>query len=113
MPDDMYTGEGYASRLIMEGRKYDIGIAPKEVYPPVYANNEKASDIATLKTALNSFVQDSCTRFITGELSLEYDWESYVDELEEIGLSHYLELCGEAYRAQYGKIGEKLILPDF
>ena len=36
-------------------------------------------------------------KFIRGEASLENDWDSYLRELDNIGLKRYLEIYQEAY----------------
>ena len=37
------------------------------------------------------------TRFALGDLDIEKDWDSYLKELESIGLSQYLEVSQIAY----------------
>ncbi len=37
------------------------------------------------------------TKFIRGEASLQSDWDSYLGELDKIGLSRILDIYQEAY----------------
>lgn len=67
-------------------------LLPNMVYP-----GEDAVEVSDLKTALNELVKESTARFITGDLDLENGWDSYVEQLNDIGLARYLELQQKAY----------------
>jgi putative aldouronate transport system substrate-binding protein len=70
--------------------------------PPIYVLPEEVGELARLKTTINDFVDESIARFITGDLDIESEWESYVAELDTIGLERYLEIHQDAYDRQYG-----------
>ena len=100
--EEYFTGKGLSLRLYDETKaKYDVGIVPDEVYPPVFMTKQQASEIAQLKTAIGDFVIESDARFITGDLDIDKDWDSYVNELGKIGVDRYVQISQEAYDAQY------------
>jgi putative aldouronate transport system substrate-binding protein len=104
VPDeDLMTGRGLSLRLYRETKaKYDVGIVPDQVYPPVYMTKEQASEIAQLRTALSDYIAEANARFIIGELDPHSsDWDDFVKELDKIGVARYVELNQEAYNAQY------------
>lgn len=70
--------------------------------PPIYVLPEEVGELARLKTTINDYVDESIARFITGDLDIESEWESYVAELDTIGLERYLEIHQNAYDRQYG-----------
>lgn len=67
------------------------------VVPPLYYDEAVASELGRLKTDINTYVEECIAKFITGELDIEADWDSYVNTLESIGLEAYLEYVQEAY----------------
>jgi putative aldouronate transport system substrate-binding protein len=102
--EQYFTGSGLATRLYNETiTKYNVGIVPKEVYPPVYMTKAQASEIAQLRTAIDNYVQESTARFIIGELDIDKSWDAYVKELGNIGVAKYIDISQKAYDAQYGK----------
>ena len=100
--DDYFTGKGLSLRLYDETKaKYDVGIVPDEVYPPVFMTKQQSSEIAQLRTTIGDFIVEHDARFITGDLDIEKDWDAYVNELDKIGVERYVQVAQEAYDAQY------------
>jgi putative aldouronate transport system substrate-binding protein len=60
-----------------------------------------ASELATLQTNLGTYIQQSAVQFITGEKSLDSDWDSYLGELDSLGLDRFLEIYQQAYDATH------------
>ena len=58
---------------------------------------EENDEISEIKSTLSTYVSESIARFITGDLSIENDWEAYLNELDAIGLERFLEVCQAAY----------------
>ena len=70
---------------------------PEElIYKWVHENAEDEKEFADLGTAIITYVKESITRFIVGELPLD-DWDEYIDTLSDIDLERYLELAQKAY----------------
>ena len=49
------------------------------------------------KKIIQDYVQDSTLRFATGDLSIEQDWDAYLNDLKMMGLEHFLEIAQNAY----------------
>jgi putative aldouronate transport system substrate-binding protein len=58
---------------------------------------EENDEISEIKSTLSTYVSESIARFITGDLSIENDWEAYLNELDALGLERFLEVCQAAY----------------
>ena len=43
------------------------------------------------------------TLFIIGDMDIESEWEDYIAELENIGLSKYIEVTQAAYTRVWGE----------
>lgn len=95
-PQDPYDPKGYELRLHLATKKYD-GFQPKEIIPPLYMGKDDVNTLSQLKTPINDFVQEAMSRFITGDLDIEKDWDKYVKDLENMGLKKYVELYQKAY----------------
>lgn len=66
---------------------------PEEVIPQfLWATAEQSAELANLKTVINSFVSESTAAFIIGSKNLDSDWDSYVNELNNMGLEAYVAL---------------------
>lgn len=60
------------------------------------------AEISQLKETLNTYVEESMSKFVTGAASVETDWDTYLSELDKIGLQKYIQLYQEAYDRQFG-----------
>lgn len=102
---DLYSVEGLEKLLLQETRnKYEPYI-PKDdslsVIPPIKLKDEESQQIQTISVELSNYVKESTVRFVTGDLSLERDWDKYVESLNKIGLEKYLETYQKGYDRQY------------
>ena len=100
MPDEdtLYTGNGYEARLFQETSKvvpyFYKEYLPKNIY---IEDADEADEFATLRTSLQDYVKSSMAQFITGELDLEKDWESYKSTLKGYNVDRYIELYQAAF----------------
>jgi putative aldouronate transport system substrate-binding protein len=69
------------------------------IFPKVVYTEEQSNEIADLETALVRTVETMFARFVIGDASVETDWDSYIAQLENIGLERYLEIQQAAYDA--------------
>lgn len=58
---------------------------------------EENDEIKEIKSLLKTYVDECVARFVTGDLDVEKDWDSYLKELDNIGLPYYLEIAQRAY----------------
>jgi putative aldouronate transport system substrate-binding protein len=65
--------------------------------PILYFSSENQKRIASIGTDVNAHVVQSMARFITGDLSIEGNWENYSSSLEKMGIKEYMEIYQKAY----------------
>lgn len=68
-----------------------------ETWPLFTFSPDEASELATITVDLTKLVDESQAKFITGELSLDNDWDNYISQFDSIGLPRYLEIQQAAY----------------
>ncbi len=79
----------------------EAGHGPEEVIPKLIFTTEESETISTIETVLKSYVEESMASFVTGTMDIDADWDSYLAELETIGLKEYLEVVQGAYDRMY------------
>lgn len=60
-------------------------------------NDEELEIVNELQSNLSTYYKECFSRFCTGDMDIEADWDTYISELETIGLSEYLEISQTAY----------------
>lgn len=73
------------------------GKCPAEVVGPIMYTQEEMEEIGETWSTIQDYVQDSTLRFATGDLSIEQDWDAYLNDLKMMGLEHFLEIAQNAY----------------
>ena len=101
---DMYSGDGLEKLL------YKVS---KDLYEP-YAQNDKAlphikltkeenDELMTINVELNKYIKESLTNFMVGTLSVDKDWDSYLQNLEKLQIKKVLEINQKAYDRQFAE----------
>ena len=89
----------------MEGFLY-AGVKNYEAVKPDYSSYlpthlwmdaDDSAELAQYETDLTSYMNNSFASFIKGDMDLDKDWDSYVNELNKIGLPDYIALMQSAY----------------
>ena len=96
--DERYTPANLGNFLTVETKNnYEPYIA-KEYFPGgLWMPQEIADELAPMITTIKSYIEESAARFITGQMDIESDWDSYVQELEKMGIDRYVELFQQMY----------------
>lgn len=98
VPDDMYAASSYEARLYQETEKvvpyFYPEYLPKDIF---FEDQDNSEQFATLQTSLQEYVKTSMAQFITGEMDIEKDWDSYVQTLNDYGVDQYVQLYQSAY----------------
>jgi putative aldouronate transport system substrate-binding protein len=76
--------------------------APEKVDVIVYTKEEEDS-IREIRTSINTYREECLALFATGGMSLDRDWNSYLAELDKMGLKRFLETAQKAYTRTVGK----------
>jgi putative aldouronate transport system substrate-binding protein len=50
-----------------------------------------------LTTNLNTYVEESIARFITGQMSLDTDWDRFQAQLRALGVDEYIKVIQDTY----------------
>lgn len=82
--------------------KYEPYGADKSV-PELFFNQEQATEFTEMETQISSEIQQSVAAFVSGERSLDTDWDDYLQRLDDMGLQQYLELYQTVYDENYNK----------
>jgi putative aldouronate transport system substrate-binding protein len=91
---------GSLTDLIMSATKIYEPFRPKESFPDkLYIKLAYVDEFGELETNIQTYIGQSIARFITGDLSLENDWDKYVKTLQDMGMKRYLQIYQESYDA--------------
>jgi putative aldouronate transport system substrate-binding protein len=96
---DIYSQAGYERRLFEATKLYEGKEDKSAIYPywKVWIDPSLGSEIATLQTNIENYIQQNALQFITGSKNIDSDWDAYVKGLEGLGLKRYLEIQQTAY----------------
>jgi putative aldouronate transport system substrate-binding protein len=90
------TPAGYELRLYKATEKYE-GYQPAEVLPAaLFINEADLTDYGLIQTNIKKYVEENAYKFITGNKSLDKDWESYVKGLKKLETDRYLSITQTA-----------------
>lgn len=70
---------------------------PEHVLPALKYTEKETSTIQDAITSIPSYVMTSMSEFVTGTRDPETQWDTYLKELESMGLSTWLEIAQDAY----------------
>jgi putative aldouronate transport system substrate-binding protein len=97
-------GSWIASRYKMYQKIFinDGKDAPEKVDKIIYTREEEDS-IREIRTTINSYREECLALFCTGAMNLDRDWNTYLAELDKMGLKRYLDVAQKAYSRTVGK----------
>jgi putative aldouronate transport system substrate-binding protein len=87
--------------FVIEQFAYPYRYADDMVVPPLILESKKAAEMVDLKTGLDTYTQEMIARFVTGDVDLDKGWDTYIGELNKLGLQRFLQLNQEAYDTKY------------
>lgn len=97
---------GYFAAIMTEGSDnyemaYKLGsyeaVKPKEVITKFPYTVDEEKEVTEIANSLNSYVREKIALWCTGAEDVDKAWDNYLKELENIGLSKYLEITQAAY----------------
>lgn len=86
---------GWAARVI-DAFKAD-GVNGIDAYPVVSYTAEEVKERGDIQKDITTYLKQARAQFITGELDLDKDWDTYVSTLEQMNLGRLLEIEQAAY----------------
>ncbi|WP_219837849.1 extracellular solute-binding protein [Paenibacillus sp. R14(2021)] len=105
---DIYAPNGYERRLFQATKLYE-GHEPKEFFPmwAVWVDSANADEASMIQTNVKNMIDQSAIQFITGELDLDKDWDTYVNGLKSLGTAKYVGIMQQAYDSWASDINSK------
>jgi putative aldouronate transport system substrate-binding protein len=103
--EDVWLAAKLMTRLVGEVQAKYVGIQPPDasIMPPVYLNERQTAEIKLVETSIVNLINESATRFITGDLDIDKEWNNYLANLKKAGMDKWLALYQEAYNDQFKK----------
>jgi len=78
---------------------------PKELWPSFLPTKDEQDQLDTFSADIAAYITESRTKFITGALNLDTDWDSYVKKLNDMGADKYLKIKQAQYNRYKAVIG--------
>ncbi len=98
------NGEGdYVETLLYKASNENmLPYAPpvEQLIPPLMLNEDQQREVADLRLAIESYVDEMKANFIIGNVNVDEEWDNYLAQLDAMGLPRLLEIMQEAYTAQ-------------
>lgn len=86
---------------IAKGQILYMGHNPENVVAKLIYTSEESEQISEIQATLKSYTAECRSAFLTGNMDIEADWDTYIGQLETIGLSSFLEVAQAAYDRMY------------
>ena len=93
---ERWFGGVESSPQAVESSKAMEPYALKEVWSAFTFTPEESDVLGTVGAEIGKYLDESRSGFITGQLPLS-EWDSFVETLENIGLTEFLEIQQAAY----------------
>jgi putative aldouronate transport system substrate-binding protein len=77
--------------------------APKNVVTKIIFTKEESDLITEQRANIRTYVKESASRFVAGDLDPEKDWDAYLAELNKLNYQGFLEIARTAYERTTGK----------
>jgi hypothetical protein len=105
----IYVGQGYGpgtpERTLRTGAailKYmDPVFQPKEVIPKLIFNESELNEVDELMATLRSYLAESTSNFLAGNRDIDATWNTYINDINNIGLSRVLNTVQRVYDRMY------------
>lgn len=73
------------------------------ILKPLVFTESQAQELGDLEKVITDYVKEMFTAFVTGDKDIEKEWDSYIKQLNDMGLERYLQIYQEAYDRKYKK----------
>ena len=93
--EEILNEYGWAALVALAVR--EEGVQQVDCFPKLSYTAEEASERATLKTDLETYLNQAKAQFITGEVDVEAGWDSFVNTVNGMGLERLLQIEQAAY----------------
>jgi len=99
---------GYSEKQLAALETWNSNLGDGEYTAPgaIQYSTEEAEAYAALFADISTYATQCSLSFLTGDMSLEDDWDTYLANLEQLGLSDWLEVCQSAYDRYSERVAE-------
>jgi putative aldouronate transport system substrate-binding protein len=98
---DMYSNDGLEKLLYVTSKELYEPYGPKDMaLPHIKFTKEENDELTTLRVELGKNIRESLTKFIVGNLSIDRDWNAFLQGLDRLQLPRVLEIYQKAYDRQ-------------
>lgn len=70
---------------------------PKEFITKIIYTEDEINEVNEIQQNIDSYLNDTVTRFIIGDLDIDSGWDSYMSELKSIGVENLIKTAQTAY----------------
>jgi putative aldouronate transport system substrate-binding protein len=91
------TGAERALYLYTTENYLPYGWPPEKQIPPLFYADDAISELALLRTNINTYVEEGIAKFVTGDLNVDRDWAAFQQNLKNLGLERYLQIIQDTY----------------
>ncbi len=96
---DPNISNGTEIQLFQGTKAYEaVARSVDESLPALTVPADKISDYSRMQTEIKDYTSETMVKFITGDMDIDSDWESYKTQLSNLGLDEYMEMTNEAYQ---------------
>lgn len=78
---------------------------PRKIDPPIMADELEKEEMNLIQTPLTDYVSSASLQFITGSLSLDKDWDTYISECESKGSKDYEDMANDIFERTKDALG--------
>ncbi|MDR1972607.1 MAG: hypothetical protein LBQ46_11885 [Treponema sp.] len=97
-------GSWNASRYKMYQKIFiNDGKDAAETLDTIVYTKEEEDEIREMRATIDAYRQECLSLFSTGAMNLDRDWNTYLSELDKMGLKKYLETAQKAYTRTIGR----------
>jgi len=89
--------------LFLDGFYRRYGQYPDEIVTNLVYTDEELNEISEISTAITNYENEARVLFVTGEMDIEKDWDSYVQQIKDLGLDKWLSVAQQAYTRMNSK----------
>ena len=72
-----------------------------DAFPNLVYTDEESDARTTLLTDIKMYIEQAFGQFITGEIDIDADWDTYIGTLEQMGMKKLIEIEQAAYDRAY------------
>lgn len=93
--ESVLTEFGWAA-LVAKAYRQE-GVTAKDTFPIVAYTNEETETRTALKTDVSNYIKQMRAEFITGQTDIDEGWDTYVETVNQMGMTQLLEIEQAAY----------------